>query len=77
VHRALSQLPDEELKVVKLRYGLNGGDAEPKTLAEVMLQLGMSRGAVRRTEGQALARLGRSRELEPLRNRSHPAPTAP
>jgi RNA polymerase primary sigma factor len=72
VHRALSQLPDKELKVVKLRYGLDA-DPEPKTLDEVRRQLGMSRRDVRRTQARALARLGRSRELKSLRNGSHSA----
>jgi RNA polymerase primary sigma factor len=65
VRRAVSELPDPERSVVKLRYGLNG-DPRPKSIEEVVRQLDMPRERVRRVESDALRRLARMRELEAL-----------
>jgi RNA polymerase primary sigma factor len=65
VRRAVSELPDPERSVVKLRYGLNG-DPDPKSIEEVVRQLDMPRDHVRRAESKALQRLARMRELEAL-----------
>ena len=65
VRRAVSELPDLERSVVKLRYGLNG-DPDPKSIEEVVRQLGMPRDHVKRVESQALERLSHMRELEAL-----------
>jgi RNA polymerase primary sigma factor len=65
IRKAVSILPEREREVVKLRYGLNG-DPDPKSVEEVVRQLGISREQVRDIESDALARLGRSRELEAL-----------
>jgi len=55
-----------ERDVVRLRYGMNGGP-NPKSIEDVVRELGMSREQVRRVEAKALARLGRMREIESLR----------
>jgi RNA polymerase primary sigma factor len=65
VRRAVSELPDPEREVVKLRYGLNG-DPSPKSIEEVVRTLDMSRENVKRVESQALRRLARMREIGSL-----------
>jgi RNA polymerase primary sigma factor len=64
--RAISQLPDREREVVKLRYGLNG-DLDPVSLEEIGRRLGLTRERVRQIETEALERLAVNRELEALR----------
>jgi RNA polymerase primary sigma factor len=66
LRRALTELPERERAVVKLRYGLNG-DESPKSIEEVVRRLGIPRDRVRQIEAGALARLGRMRELDALR----------
>jgi RNA polymerase primary sigma factor len=66
LRRSLSELPEREREVVRLRYGLNG-DEGPVSIEEVVRRLGMPRDRVRRIEAEALARLARMRELEALR----------
>jgi RNA polymerase primary sigma factor len=61
---AISQLPDQEQQVVKLRYGINGD--EPTPLRETGRRLGLSAEGVRKIESKALERLSRARELEGL-----------
>ncbi len=63
--RALERLPEREREVVKLRYGVGGG--EPTPLTETGRRLGISQDAVRRLERKALSELAASRELEALR----------
>jgi RNA polymerase primary sigma factor len=65
VRQAVSELPDPERAVVKLRYGLDG-DPDPKSIEEVVRQLGMPRDHVKRVESQALRRLSQMREIEAL-----------
>jgi RNA polymerase sigma factor (sigma-70 family) len=65
VRRAVSELPDPEQSVVKLRYGLNG-DPDPKSIEEVVRQLGIPRERVKRVESQALERLSQAREIDAL-----------
>jgi RNA polymerase primary sigma factor len=65
VRRAVAELPEKERQVVKLRYGLNG-DPGPKSIEDVVRQLGMPRDHVKRVESQALRRLARMREIEAL-----------
>jgi RNA polymerase primary sigma factor len=62
VRRAVSELPETEREVVKLRYGLDG-DPGPKSIDEVVRRLDMSRENVKRLESRALRRLARMREL--------------
>jgi RNA polymerase primary sigma factor len=65
LRRALTELPEPERSVVKLRYGINGD--EPTPLRQTGSELGMSMDEVRRHERRALDRLGRMRELGGLR----------
>jgi RNA polymerase primary sigma factor len=65
VRRAVSELPDPEREVVKLRYGLDG-DPDPKSIEEVVRRLDMSRENVKRVESRALRRLARMREIGSL-----------
>jgi RNA polymerase primary sigma factor len=65
VRRAVADLPEPEREVVKLRYGLNG-DPDPKSIEDVVRQLGMPRDHVKRVESQALRRLSRMREIEAI-----------
>ncbi len=66
LHRALDKLPEQERKVVKLRYGINGDNPTP--LREAGQMLGMSAEGVRKLEKRALERLAQERELEGLRD---------
>jgi RNA polymerase primary sigma factor len=62
IRKALSQLPRAEREIVSLRFGIKG-DQEPKTVDEVMRQVGMSRHHVRVIETRALKRLSSMPEL--------------
>ena len=66
LHRALAKLPEQERKVVKLRYGINGDNPTP--LREAGQMLGMSAEGVRKLEKRALERLAQEREIEGLRD---------
>jgi RNA polymerase primary sigma factor len=64
VRAALDQLPDQERRVIKLRYGINGD--EPTPLREAGRLLGISPERVRRIEHKALERLAEFREVAGL-----------
>ena len=64
VRRAIERLPDQERKVVTLRYGINGNEAHP--LEAIGRRLEMSPSRVRDIEQRALSRLAANRELEAL-----------
>ena len=66
LRRALRKLPDDERKVVELRYGLNG-DVGPVGIRETSRRLGITQPETRKLERQALARLASLREIEALR----------
>jgi RNA polymerase primary sigma factor len=66
IHRALNLLPDEERKVVELRYGVDGADG-PVGLRETSRRLGITQPETRKLEEKALERLAGLRELEALR----------
>ena len=66
VLRALGGLPEDERRILMLRYGLDG-DEEPKSLAAVGRHLGISPERVKKLETDALERLAVERELEALR----------
>jgi RNA polymerase primary sigma factor len=66
LRRAVSQLPEPERDVLKMRYGLNG-DVEPASLDEIGRRLGLTRERVRQIESDALERLSVQREIEALR----------
>jgi RNA polymerase primary sigma factor len=61
VRSALQNLPDQERRVIQLRYGINGDNPTP--LREAGRQLGLSPERVRRIEHKALERLARTREV--------------
>ena len=67
VRQAVSELPERERLVLKLRYGLDG-QLTPKSIQEVTRLLDMSVREVRRTEAEGLARLARMREVQALRS---------
>jgi RNA polymerase primary sigma factor len=64
VHRALENLSEQEQKVIRLRYGINGD--EPTPLREAGRRLGLSPERVRRIEHKALERLACTREVAGL-----------
>jgi RNA polymerase primary sigma factor len=64
LQNALAALGERERQVLALRYGLV--DAEPKTLEEIGRRLGLTRERVRQIENEALKRLARLREMEPI-----------
>jgi RNA polymerase primary sigma factor len=64
LRRTVDELPEPERKVIKLRYGVGGG--EPKPLRETGRELGISAERVRQLESKALRRLATRRELEAL-----------
>jgi RNA polymerase primary sigma factor len=53
--QALAMLPAREAQILKLRYGLENGEA--LTLKEVGLKFGVSRERIRQIEAQAIRRL--------------------
>jgi RNA polymerase primary sigma factor len=65
VMKAIGSLPQREREVVKLRYGIDGGD-DPQTLEQVVSKLGLSRHQVRKLEAAGLSRLAQARELQAL-----------
>jgi len=66
LRRALDELPDEERKVVALRYGVNGAEG-PVGIREASRRLGITQPETRELEERALQRLAGVRELEALR----------
>ena len=66
LRRAIAELPEREREVVKLRYGMDGGD-DPKSLEEIGRRLGLTRERVRQIEANALERLAVNREIDALR----------
>jgi RNA polymerase primary sigma factor len=65
LQKALTALPDREREVLALRYGISG--EEPRTIEQVVRELGLSRSTVRKIEQQALTRLAQARELAGLK----------
>ena len=63
LRKAIGALPEREREVVKLRYGINGSDAEPTAIEETGRRLELSANQVRRLETKALGRLATMREL--------------
>jgi RNA polymerase primary sigma factor len=66
LRHAVQELPEEERKVIQLRYGINGD--EPTPLREASRRLQLKPSEVKELEGRALERLGRVREVEALRD---------
>jgi RNA polymerase primary sigma factor len=67
LHRAVAELPEREQEVLRLRYGLDGGE-DPKSLEEIGRRIGLTRERVRQIEANALERLAVKREIEALRS---------
>jgi RNA polymerase primary sigma factor len=65
LRRALGELDAKEERVLRLRFGLDGGD--PKTLKEIGELLDLSRERIRQIEAQALEKLNRSQKCQQLR----------
>jgi RNA polymerase primary sigma factor len=65
VRDTVAQLPETERRVLRLRYGLNGSP-EPKTIASIGRELGVSAERVRQIEERALQTLALRRELQSL-----------
>jgi RNA polymerase primary sigma factor len=65
LHRAISDLPEREQQVIRLRYGLDE-EMEPHSLEEIGRRLGITRERVRQIETQALSRLAERREIAAL-----------
>jgi RNA polymerase sigma factor (sigma-70 family) len=65
LRRALGELDAKEERVIRLRFGLDGGD--PKTLKEIGELLDLSRERIRQIEAQALEKLNRSQKCQQLR----------
>jgi RNA polymerase primary sigma factor len=61
----LGELDAKEERVLRLRYGLDGG--EPRTLKEIGEMLDLSRERIRQIEAQALEKLNRSQKCQQLR----------
>ncbi len=66
LRKALDELPERDREVLKLRYGLDGGQ-EPLSLEAIGKRLGLTRERVRQIEATALERLAMHREVEALR----------
>jgi RNA polymerase sigma factor (sigma-70 family) len=63
----LSELPDREAQVVRMRFGLDGSD--PMTLEEIGTNYGLTRERIRQIEAKAMTKLrhpSRSRRLRPF-----------
>ena len=65
VEEALASLGDREARVLRLRFGLEGGRSH--TLEQVGDKLGLTRERIRQIQSQALRRLRHPRRSKPLR----------
>jgi len=63
----VSELPEQEREIVRMRYGLTG-EGRAKTVEQVVRALGVSRAEVRQIEHCALERLAGRREMEAMRD---------
>src|SRR5829696_4710394 len=63
---AVDELPDDERKVIQLRYGINGD--EPTPLRETSRRLELKPNQVKELEERGLSRLAQAREVEALRD---------
>jgi len=66
LRRGVSELPELERQIMKLRYGLND-DVAPCSVRELTAKLGIPTRRIRRLEAEGLARLGRMRGMQGLR----------
>jgi RNA polymerase primary sigma factor len=63
---AVDELPEDERKVIQLRYGINGD--EPTPLRETSRRLELKPNQVKELEERGLSRLAQAREVEALRD---------
>ena len=63
---AVYQLPEDERKVIQLRYGINGD--EPTPLREASRRLEKKPTEVKEIEERGLSRLAQAREVEALKD---------
>jgi len=66
LREAVEELPDDERKVIQLRYGINGD--EPTPLREASRRLEKKQTEVKELEERGLSRLAQAREVEALRD---------
>ncbi len=66
LRKTVSELPEAERNVIRLRYGIDG--QEPSPLRETGRLLGLSAERVRQIESRALRRLSERREIDALRD---------
>lgn len=64
VMEVVNELSDREQKIIKLRFGLDGG--RPHTLEEVGAEFAVTRERIRQIEAKALIKLRRNKETEKL-----------
>lgn len=64
VMEVVNDLSDREQKIIKLRFGLDGG--RPHTLEEVGAEFAVTRERIRQIEAKALVKLRRNKETEKL-----------
>ncbi len=65
LRRAVEDLPEDEQKVIRLRYGINGD--EPTPLRETSRRLELKPSEVKELEERGLSRLAQAREVEAMR----------
>jgi RNA polymerase primary sigma factor len=65
LRRAVQDLPEDERKVIQLRYGVNGD--EPTPLRETSRRLELKPSEVKKLEEKGLSRLAEAREVEAMR----------
>ena len=66
LRKALVELPEDERRVLELRYGI-APDSEPQTIEQTVLDMHISRHRVRKLEEHGLARLAERGEVQALR----------
>ena len=64
VMQVVNELSDREQKIIKLRFGLDGG--RPHTLEEVGAEFAVTRERIRQIEAKALLKLRRNKDTEKL-----------
>ena len=64
VMEVVGTLSDREQKIIKLRFGLDGG--RPHTLEEVGAEFAVTRERIRQIEAKALAKLRKNKETDRL-----------
>ncbi len=65
LRRAVEDLPEDEQKVIRIRYGINGD--EPTNLREASRRLELKQSEVKELEERGLSRLAQAREVEAMR----------